>query len=66
MTHADELEAVSVDEALLDVTSSTDKYAAAHPEVDDPAKGFADVIRSQVKEATGCERECGIFYGFTY
>lgn len=61
MTHADELEAVSVDEALLDVTSSTAQFAAAHPEVADAAKGFADAMRAQVKEATGCERELPLY-----
>ena len=55
MTHADELEAVSVDEALLDVTSSTAQFAAVHPDATDPAKEFADAIRTEVKEATGCE-----------
>lgn len=58
MGYADELEAVSVDEALLDVTSSTGQFAAAHPDAIDPAKGLADDIRVQVKKATGCEREC--------
>ncbi|KAF7970196.1 hypothetical protein HWV62_24846 [Athelia sp. TMB] len=60
MTHADELEAVSVDEALLDVTSSTAQFAAAHPDATDPAKEFADAIRTEVKEATGCELSIGI------
>lgn len=55
MTHADDLEAVSVDEALVDVTSSVARYAADYPEAADAAKEFAETIRIEIKKATGCE-----------
>ncbi len=66
MTHADDLQAVSVDEALLDVTSSvrrirTEMSLSQSGEEDslaligDPAKDFAEAIRTQVRNATGCE-----------
>ena len=62
MAHADDLQAVSVDEALIDVTTSV---ARIHAELaqrsdrmddgSDPAKDFAESIRSQVRKVTGCE-----------
>ena len=62
MAHADDLQAVSVDEALIDVTSSVKRIHAElaqsqDPESSpaDPAKDFAEAIRAQVKKATGCE-----------
>ena len=72
MTHADDLQAVSVDEALIDVTSSirrikeeislsqnqTGDSGTSH---NDPAKDFADAIRTQVKDATGCEGNRSLF-----
>ncbi|THH30823.1 hypothetical protein EUX98_g3369 [Antrodiella citrinella] len=67
MTHADDLQAVSVDEALIDVTGSVRRI---HTEISqsqnlsaspiDPAKQFAEAIRSQVRRATGCEVSIGI------
>lgn len=62
MTHADDLQAVSVDEALIDVTSSvqrihTELAQSQDPDSSpvDPAKDFAEAIRAQVKKSTGCE-----------
>jgi len=55
MAHADDLQAVSVDEALIDVTSSVARLTAEHPSAPDPAKDFAELIRSEVRKATGCE-----------
>ncbi|KAH8100333.1 DNA repair protein [Cristinia sonorae] len=67
MSHADDLQAVSVDEALIDVTSSVQRIqteisqsqnSSASPI--DPAKQFAEAIRAQVRRATGCEVSIGI------
>lgn len=72
MGHADDLQAVSVDEALIDVTTTVVRLraeAVANGRVSaDCAKEFADTIRAQVKKATGCEgmshcyicRSCGL------
>lgn len=54
MSHADDLQAVSVDEALIDVTSSVKAMASAS-EIDvEYAQEYAELIRAQVKKATGC------------
>jgi DNA repair protein REV1 len=55
MSHADDLQAVSVDEALLDVTTSVARLAVEHPSTPDPAKVFAEIIRSEIRKITGCE-----------
>lgn len=63
MAHADDLQAVSVDEALIEVTSSIRRIQAyvsqndsvEEPESRDIAKEFADAIRTQVRKATQCE-----------
>lgn len=55
MTHADDLQAVSVDEALVDTTSGVARLTKEKPSTPDPAKEFAENIRSEVKIATGCE-----------
>ncbi|KAI0628801.1 hypothetical protein C8Q77DRAFT_1067197 [Trametes polyzona] len=67
MAHADDLQAVSVDEALIDVTSSVARIRTELAERSDgaddsadPAKDFAEAIRAQVKKATGCEVSVGI------
>ncbi|KAL0578346.1 deoxycytidyl transferase [Marasmius crinis-equi] len=69
MGHADDLQAVSVDEALIDVTSTVERLRTkAKAGLDpfsstpftDPAKEYADSIRAQVKKATGCEVSIGI------
>lgn len=64
MTHADDLQAVSVDEALIDVTLAVDrlregaKTESIRPY--DPAKELAELIRKQVKDSTGCESESNL------
>ena len=67
MAHADDLQAVSVDEALIDVTSSVARIrtelAERSGDTDDsmdPAKDFAEAIRAQVRKVTGCEVSIGI------
>jgi DNA repair protein REV1 len=59
MGHADDLQAVSVDEALIDVTTTVVRLKAeaiAQGRVQaDCAKEFAETIRAQVKKSTGCE-----------
>ncbi|KAH7928136.1 DNA repair protein [Leucogyrophana mollusca] len=67
MRHADDLQAVSVDEALIEVTSSVARRREEYSRLPvseaapkDPAQDLADLIRFQVKEATGCEVSIGI------
>ncbi|THH06773.1 hypothetical protein EW146_g9508 [Bondarzewia mesenterica] len=67
MAHADDLQAVSVDEALIEVTSTVSQMQVLHPDVEDgqgvtvdAAKELAKAIRAQVKDATGCEVSIGI------
>ncbi|ODO08076.1 hypothetical protein I350_03659 [Cryptococcus amylolentus CBS 6273] len=69
MGYADELQAVSVDEALIDVTSQVAARAALPPEVGiaaegkerDPAVELAEKIRADVRQITdGCEVSIGI------
>ncbi|KAI0344985.1 DNA repair protein [Trametopsis cervina] len=69
MSHADDLQAVSVDEALIDATNSmrriTTELSLSQGKADtaaqgDPAKDFAEAIRDQVRAATGCEVSIGI------
>ena len=58
MRHADDIQAVSVDEALIEVTTSVSRCAIRPSSLafpDDPAKSLAERIRSEVREATGCE-----------
>jgi len=52
MQHCDDLEAVSVDEALLDVSSRVE--IPGDSEDDDPARTFALAIQDEVRAATGC------------
>ncbi|EIN07940.1 hypothetical protein PUNSTDRAFT_135458 [Punctularia strigosozonata HHB-11173 SS5] len=64
MRYADDLQAVSVDEALIDVTSRIIDHAhststTSEPAVD-PALELANRIRSQVRAATNCEVSIGI------
>ncbi|KAG2107956.1 uncharacterized protein F5147DRAFT_577321 [Suillus discolor] len=63
MRHADDIQAVSVDEALIEVTTSVSRYALRPSSlafVDDPARSLAEQIRSEVREGTGCEVSIGI------
>ena len=58
MSHADDLQAVSVDEALIDVTTSVQQLRTQASEAGIPtdhAKELAETIRNQVRKATGCE-----------
>ena len=58
MSHADDLQAVSVDEALIDVTETVSQLrhrAAIEGSPYDPAKDFAETIRAEVRKATSCE-----------
>ena len=62
MRHADNLQAVSVDEALIDVTSSVARIRTelaergdAIDDAGDPAKDFAEAIRAQIRKVTSCE-----------
>ena len=64
MSYADDLQAVSVDEALVDVSSTVEnarRCAVAdnqnYTEWPDFAKELAETIRRKVKNATGCEGE---------
>ncbi|PBK98552.1 DNA repair protein [Armillaria gallica] len=60
MAHADDLQAVSVDEALIDVTSTVNRLRAKAKSVVDPAKELAEIIRAEVKTSTECEISIGI------
>jgi len=59
MSHADDLQAVSVDEALIDVTTSVAslELGSTPPSSIHPAKALAETIRAEVKKSTGCEGE---------
>jgi DNA repair protein REV1 len=65
---ADDVQAVSVDEAIIDVTNTVEEFKTVfmlnHPEVSvtdlashDFAKEYAESLRKQVREITGCESE---------
>ncbi|OJA08236.1 hypothetical protein AZE42_09020 [Rhizopogon vesiculosus] len=63
MRHADDIQAVSVDEALIEVTTSVSRCAIRPSSLafpNDPAKSLAEQIRSEVRDATGCEVSIGI------
>ncbi|KAG1865330.1 hypothetical protein F4604DRAFT_998681 [Suillus subluteus] len=63
MRHADDIQAVSVDEALIEVTASVSRCAIRPSSLafaDDPARSLAEQIRSEVREGTGCEVSIGI------
>ncbi|KAK0218760.1 hypothetical protein IW262DRAFT_1387303 [Armillaria fumosa] len=60
MAHADDLQAVSVDEALIDVTNTVNRLRAKAKGVVDPAKELAEIIRAEVKKSTECEISIGI------
>ncbi|KAJ3904659.1 hypothetical protein F5879DRAFT_801264 [Lentinula edodes] len=74
MMHADDLQAVSVDEALIDVTMTVNRLRETSKSMNlsgsvlqqyDPAKALAERIRSQVRESTGCEISIGISHNIT-
>lgn len=61
MRYADDLEAVSVDEALVDVSHGVASRRAAAPfSVNDHALSLAETIREEVKATTGCDVSIGI------
>lgn len=61
MRYADDLQAVSVDEALIDVSYEVANRKAAAPfSGNDYAVALAKDIRAEVKAATGCEVSIGI------
>ncbi|KZT24009.1 DNA repair protein [Neolentinus lepideus HHB14362 ss-1] len=62
MSHADDLQAVSVDEALIDVSSTVAqmKLSPQGATSEDPAKDLAELIRAQVRKTTSCEVSIGI------
>ena len=53
MSHADDLEAVSVDEALIDVSSTFEHVEPSQRR--ELIKAYAESIRDKVREETGCE-----------
>lgn len=60
MSYADDIEAVSVDEALIDVSSTVDQARRtaiinSNQPQPDFAKELAETIRKRVKDTTGCE-----------
>lgn len=56
MRYADDLQAVSVDEALIDVSCEVANRKAVAPlSGSDHAVALAEAIRTEVKAATGCE-----------
>ena len=66
MSYADDLQAVSVDEALIDVTNAVAplQSQAASQGVDvDPAKHYAESIRDAVRKATNCESKLLLLSG---
>ncbi|KAJ6531915.1 hypothetical protein B0H19DRAFT_1273095 [Mycena capillaripes] len=63
MSHADDIQAVSIDEALIDVTTAVSRLRSAAARAGsphDPAKDFAEHIRSEVRQATQCEISIGV------
>lgn len=58
MGFADDLQAVSVDEALIEATQKLKEYKSRPrygKSSGDPAKDFAEAIRDEVRKATSCE-----------
>lgn len=68
---SDDLQAVSVDEALIDVTSAVNSLRikdiqSSNDEVESYEKQVAEGIRNKVRAATGCEGELIYAYSNTY
>ena len=53
MSYADDLEAVSVDETLIDVSRTLEHVEPSQKR--ESIKGYAESIRDKVREETGCE-----------
>jgi hypothetical protein len=73
MSYADDLQAVSVDEALIEVTSRVQTAEAAAADDEDPssqqqdqALALAEVIRTRVKHATGCVGMIFLLHHWSY
>lgn len=60
MRRADDLQAVSVDEALIEVTDLIPKRSLSADEHSDAAMALANAIRDEVRAATRCEVSIGI------
>ncbi|TFK61442.1 DNA repair protein [Pluteus cervinus] len=72
MKHADDLQAVSVDEALIDVSNAVHKLKRSQQQeqdpfqtpqrgpASDPAKDLAELIRTEIRQETSCEVSIGI------
>ncbi|KAF8528237.1 hypothetical protein BU17DRAFT_38905 [Hysterangium stoloniferum] len=65
MSYADDLQAVSVDEALINVSTTVENarrmaHIGENEEHPDYAKELAEIIRARVRNATGCEVSIGI------
>ncbi|KAH8114089.1 DNA/RNA polymerase [Phellopilus nigrolimitatus] len=60
LSYADDLQAVSVDEALIDVTTAVKNMPSSPGKRYDPAKTFAEMLRAKIKESTGCDVSIGI------
>ncbi|CAE6454406.1 unnamed protein product, partial [Rhizoctonia solani] len=65
MSLSDDLQAVSVDEALIDVSTRveslrTDAINSGHMRTESYEKALAEMLRDQVREQTGCEVSVGI------
>lgn len=67
MSHADDLQAVSVDEALIDVTETVSQLrqrVALGGSQYDAAKDYAETIRAEVRKATSCESTSSFNHSF--
>lgn len=73
MAIADDIQAVSIDEALIEVTTSVEgvqaRFKEAYPDAGvtetarhDFAQEFAESLRAKIKETTGCESELAASY----
>ena len=68
MSYADDLQAVSVDEALIDVTSTVAQMRMVPTGANDDgggtstdiAKELAESMRAQIKATTGCIGTCRV------
>ncbi|KAJ6508013.1 hypothetical protein C8R47DRAFT_1209023 [Mycena vitilis] len=63
MSHADDVQAVSIDEALIDVTTAVSRLRSAAARAGsprDPAKDFAELIRAEVMQMTECPISIGV------
>lgn len=69
LQRADDVQAVSVDEALIDVTTAVRELSLGHCPSSisescdhDLAKVLAESLRTQIREATGCEGRQTMLY----